>query len=450
MPSIVASIHVYHVSMLVGMIGGAVLFSWQLRRLEVSWRKILVSAPLAIALPVAGARIVDVLAYAFDDWERIRLLNVFAGGMSSHGAILGLIVATVILALFFRRPIGTIADRLVLWALIGVAVTRFADHELGQGMGTPTTWPWAITSSDGVMRHPTHIYEIGLVAALIMLALTHGRRLAKSRPGASAAVIMFLYFTVRLLLDGLREVASVSEGSPVVIGQVLSAPFILVFSALTFAWLRYPRPCPASWPADPEPPAEQIAGPLRIAAGLLVGVFAAGILGALAQQVVTKPEVIGGYSDSWSAAELYGYFALWALPLFIMAVTGLLVGRWLERWRARKARIIITIVLLVTALFWLAFFMLWAGSPASAGAWLFLAAVLPFRHRPRDLVAFIVSGAGALAVSQFVRPAFPDYFPGYISGPMTPVYFGLAGTLAAAAFELYLFKRDVSGSGARP
>ncbi len=435
MSSSATNFTVYHGAMLAGMLGGALLFFWQMRRLKVGWRRVLCSFLIAVALPVAGARIVDVWAYAPKQWHRIQLLDVFGGGLSSHGAILGLMVLTAVLAYLYHLPVRVIADRLLLWALVGVAVTRVADHALGQGMGTPTDLPWAIDSGGGLMRHPTHFYEIGVVTVLFALAIALRRRFGTSRPGASAALVMLFYFALRLLLDAMREVAPMAEGSSIAMGQALSAPLVVIFALLTGFWLRLTHQTPIVQTTPPSATAKPLTGPRSMGLGLLAALITAGILGALAQQVVTNPQTLGGHFDQWRMAALSTYVALWAVPLVLLSVPGYLLGRLLERWQAQKPRIVVTTVLILFTIFAVVFLMLFAGTAPAAGAWVALAVVLPFRSNSRDFVVFVITGAGALAVSQFVRPLVPDLFPRYISGPMIPIYFGLAGTLTAWVFE---------------
>ena len=169
--------------------------------------------------------------------------------------------------------------------------------------------------------------------------------------------------------------------------------------------------------------------------GLFAALVTAGILGALAQQIVANPQTLGGHFDQWRMAALSTYVAVWAVPLVLLSLGGHRLGRLLERWQIPKARIGLGTALILFTIFAVVFLMLFAGTAPSAGAWVALAMVLPFRNNPRDFVVFVITGAGALAVCQFIRPLVPDLFPRYISGPMIPVYFGLAGTLTAWVFE---------------
>ncbi len=428
---------VYHFAMLAGMFGGAALYCFQMRKLDVAWGRILSSLPLAVAIPVAFARIVDTAVYRPEElmdrpWELMRVLS---GGLSSHGAILGLIILVPVLAQLFQRSAWVIGDKIVIWALFGVAATRVADHMHGQGIGTASGLPWATTLHDQVARHPTHIYEIVLVVMLFALHMMLTRRWSVSRPGTGAAVVMLLYFIFRVPLDGMREVAHLSDHSSIAIGQLLSAPFILFFLVLTGLRFRFAKPAPKGWPA-PTPPLNGIfLGPRRAVLGAVLCVLAAGVLGSAAQQIVTGARAFGFNPTPWNFEHLSLYFVFWVLPMSGMTLVGVLLGRLLEEWKQKTARTALSTLVVLVAFSTSFYMMQRVNMSMAACAWAAIAVVFPFRYGIRHFVVYVIAGWGAVGVCELMYSGFEAYFPVPYNGPMIIIYFGLGGVLASSVFE---------------
>ena len=81
---------------------------------------------------------------------------------------------------------------------IGCFLTGLDDHT----HGVATTAPWGVDFGDGVLRHPTQLYEIGFLVALIGLLLWLGRR--PTPEGLRFQVFLGGYMAFRLLVDFLK------------------------------------------------------------------------------------------------------------------------------------------------------------------------------------------------------------------------------------------------------
>jgi phosphatidylglycerol---prolipoprotein diacylglyceryl transferase len=431
------SVTEYQIFMFVGLISGFVLVVWQLRQLHMSWIKIMVPVPLTVVFAVAGARIVDIYFYYPERWVNENLLAVFSGGMSSHGAVLGLSAATCLLAFYWHRPIRVLADRLVLWALIGLVTTRFADQIVGSGLGNKTDLAWAV---DG--RYPTHYLEIVLAVLLFVGVFVLRRFWGTNRPGAAATLMLLVYFVFRLPLDGMREVNHLESYPEIAIGQALSVPFIVFFGVVFFLWVSKKRDgvkahVSGEDVSPTENPIEQSRAVLYVRSVLafLLGALLSGVLGSLALQIVTLPKQPMNALNQLTMSDFFANFLLWMGPVFGFAMLGVFVGRLIETAKSKWIKASIAAPLLLITFGLVVFLMRFAGDAPAAGAWLLMAAVLPFRHNIRDLMVFIITGGSVLLIVQFAKPVLPEYFPHYVSGAMIPLYFGTAGVLANWARE---------------
>ncbi|NOZ80125.1 MAG: prolipoprotein diacylglyceryl transferase [DPANN group archaeon] len=180
---------------------------------------------------ILGGRLGYFLFYA-----RTRLVNdplalfrVWEGGMSFHGALLGLML---VLWLFTRKydvKFYAIADVLVIPTALGLFFGRIANFINGELIGTPTTVSWCIQYK-GVegCRHPSQLYEAGKnLFIFFMLWYLYAKRRLKE--GILFWTFVLAYGVLRFFVTFYREdprVFGLSEG------QILSA--LMAFVALYF------------------------------------------------------------------------------------------------------------------------------------------------------------------------------------------------------------------------
>jgi prolipoprotein diacylglyceryltransferase len=91
------------------------------------------------------------------------------GGKTIVGALAGGLISVELI----KRYIGLHQSTGDLYAIplaLGIAIGRIGCFLTGLSdntCGTPTTLPWAINFGDGIPRHPTQLYEIAFLLALI-------------------------------------------------------------------------------------------------------------------------------------------------------------------------------------------------------------------------------------------------------------------------------------------
>jgi len=154
-----------------------------------------------VAAAVAGAAFGSKLLFWLEDpqltWHNLHTPAYFLGGKTIVGALVfGLI--TVELS---KRYIGLRTSTGDLYAIplaLGIAIGRIGCFLTGLSdntFGTPTHLPWAVNFGDGIPRHPTQLYEIAFLLALIpilyhvlrTIALAQNQACHFERAGANAA-----------------------------------------------------------------------------------------------------------------------------------------------------------------------------------------------------------------------------------------------------------------------
>ena len=135
-----------------------------------------VAVPLrwaAVAAAVAGAALGSKVLFWLED-PRLTLQNIhnpayFIGGKTIVVALIGGLLAVELI----KRYIGLRTSTGDLYAIplaLGIAIGRMGCFLTGLSdntYGTATNLPWGIDFGDGIRRHPTQLYEIAFLLALI-------------------------------------------------------------------------------------------------------------------------------------------------------------------------------------------------------------------------------------------------------------------------------------------
>ncbi|QKF59453.1 prolipoprotein diacylglyceryl transferase [Aliarcobacter lanthieri] len=124
-------------------------------------------------------------------------------GMSYHGAFLGFIIASYLFSIRKKVSFWFITDIAVLGisaAYIFGRIGNFFNQEL---VGRITDVPWGIYV-EGILRHPSQIYEAILEGLIVFLILVYFRK-RKSFDGQLALMYGILYAIARIIAEFYRE-----------------------------------------------------------------------------------------------------------------------------------------------------------------------------------------------------------------------------------------------------
>ncbi len=176
----------------------------------------------------------------------IEILELWNGGMSFHGGLIGCIVAVVLYARRRGIPMLSLGDVITAVAPIGLFLGRIANFINGELWGRPTDVPWAMVFPNGgpIPRHPSQLYEAtleGLVLFVILGVLV--RAGALKRPGLVTGAFALGYGVARIICELFRE-PDAQLGflwGGLTMGMLLCIPLILAgVGVLTLALTREP------------------------------------------------------------------------------------------------------------------------------------------------------------------------------------------------------------------
>jgi phosphatidylglycerol:prolipoprotein diacylglycerol transferase len=178
----------------------------------------------------------------------LEIPQLWQGGMSFHGGLLGVVLAILLFARQRRLPLLVFGDVIACVAPIGLFFGRIANFVNGELWGRVTDHPLGMVFPHGgpLPRHPSQLYQAGLEGLLLfaLLALLAARG-ARARPGQLVGVFLIGYGVARVIGELFREpdahLGFLVGGATM--GQLLSLPMILAGIAfLLIARRRAPMP----------------------------------------------------------------------------------------------------------------------------------------------------------------------------------------------------------------
>ena len=106
----------------------------------------------------------------------IDIFKIWEGGMSFHGGLIGVVLASIYFAKKNNQNFFIYLDVISIVAPIGIFFGRIANFINSELYGTETNLPWAVQfiKIDNLYRHPTQLYEAlfeGLILFLILIYL---------------------------------------------------------------------------------------------------------------------------------------------------------------------------------------------------------------------------------------------------------------------------------------
>ena len=179
-------------------------------------------------------------------------VEVWKGGMASHGGIIGLVLFTLYWARRYNLSWTSIGDSLCVVAPIGLFLVRLANFINGELYGKPATVAWAIIfpAEPEFPRHPSQLYEAGLEGILLFAVLAVMVRMgALKRPGLILGSFIAIYGLARIAAEFFREpdpqLGFLWGG--LTMGMLLSVPMIIAGAILiVMAWRKAPAHLPQS------------------------------------------------------------------------------------------------------------------------------------------------------------------------------------------------------------
>jgi prolipoprotein diacylglyceryl transferase len=243
-------------------LGGYKLLDWQIRRAGGSEEDANDFVVYGVIAVLAGARMGHVFFYEWDRFLRdpMWLFMIHKGGLASHGATIGLLVAMYLFTKLRRQSFIEGCDRFAFSAALGSILVRIGNFFNSEIVGRKTNADWGIRFPryDGYtnppLRHPSQLYEVFLGCVTMAVLLWWDRFLGKEKRPRGAMISMFfaVYFSGRFIVEYFKEFQTAMEQHSVfTMGQWLSIiPAVAGYIGVGVSLMRR---VPAHWNTFPAP-----------------------------------------------------------------------------------------------------------------------------------------------------------------------------------------------------
>jgi len=158
---------------------------------------------------IAGGRIGYVIFYNFEYYisNPLEIIKVWEGGMSFHGALIGIIIGTYLFSKKKGVPTFFMLDIIACVAPIGIFFGRIANFINAELIGKVTNVSWSVIFPlvDTLPRHPSQLYEAMLEGIILFLILNILIFKKNYKIGTSSCLFLIFYGIFRVISEIFRE-----------------------------------------------------------------------------------------------------------------------------------------------------------------------------------------------------------------------------------------------------
>ena len=190
---------------------------------------------------IVGGRLGYIIFYNFNYYLNniLDIFKIWQGGMSFHGGLLGIILASIIFAKKNNQDPFEYMDLVSLVAPIGIFFGRLANFINSELYGTTTEVLWSVTFTkvDNLSRHPSQLYEAITEGVILFLILVYFRKKNYlTKPGLISGLFLIFYSIFRFFVEFFR-VPDEQLGYLIFklsMGQIISLIFVLIGTILFY------------------------------------------------------------------------------------------------------------------------------------------------------------------------------------------------------------------------
>ncbi len=185
----------------------------------------------------------------------LEILKVWHGGLASHGAAIGILLALWLFVRKEKKPFIWAIDRVVVVVALAGALIRLGNLMNSEIYGVETTLPWGfvfLRNGENAPKHPTQLYEaFAYLITFGVLMRIYWKSKGKQKPGLLFGLFLIMVFLFRFFVEFVKEdQVSFEAGMKLNMGQLLSIPFVIA-GILILIW-SFTRKQPATVTNQPQ------------------------------------------------------------------------------------------------------------------------------------------------------------------------------------------------------
>jgi prolipoprotein diacylglyceryl transferase len=184
---------------------------------------------------IIGARLGHCLFYEPGYYlaHPLEILMIWHGGLASHGAAIGILIAVWLFSKKERKDYFWTLDRIAIVVALSGFFIRMGNLMNSEIYGVETTVPWGfvfLRNHEVAPKHPTQIYEgLAYLAIFVLLSRLYWSKKGEHIQGILISLLCILVFTARFFIEFVKEPQVAFEATMKInMGQLLSIPFILL------------------------------------------------------------------------------------------------------------------------------------------------------------------------------------------------------------------------------
>ena len=158
---------------------------------------------------ILGGRLGYIIFYNFFYYidNPLDIFKIWQGGMSFHGALIGVILGTYWFAKKVKIKFFFFLDIIACVAPIGIFLGRIANFINSELYGRPSNFFWSVIfpKVDMIPRHPSQLYEAALEGIMLFVILISVYFKKETKTGVVSALFMILYGFFRIVAEQFRE-----------------------------------------------------------------------------------------------------------------------------------------------------------------------------------------------------------------------------------------------------
>ncbi len=169
----------------------------------------------------------------------VEVLMIWNGGMSFHGGVIGVIIASILFSNKYKTNQFIFLDLVAASAPIGIFFGRIANFVNSELYGRATDVPWSVQFMviDNIKRHPSQLYEAFLEGVLLFFILGYFfKKNYLKKPGQISSLFLIFYSLFRFFAEYFRfpdpQIGYLILN--LTLGQLISAAFLIVGIILFF------------------------------------------------------------------------------------------------------------------------------------------------------------------------------------------------------------------------
>ena len=158
---------------------------------------------------LVGGRLGYIIFYNFSYYASnpLDIVKIWQGGMSFHGALIGIVFGTYLFALKKNIQLFLLLDIIAYVSPIGIFFGRIANFINGELIGKASDVYWGVIfpNFDNTPRHPSQLYEAlleGLILFIIMNVVIFKNNY---RIGTCSSMFLIFYGCFRIFSEFFRE-----------------------------------------------------------------------------------------------------------------------------------------------------------------------------------------------------------------------------------------------------